>query len=95
MKLTASWPNQHSTLIAMKTKIEPDIAELNEQNDPIVKNAIQCGICLAPADRYCNRFQCQNNPNHIGDLNVGIFSDLTYPEKKVVPHESSTHSTTH
>lgn len=44
-----------------------------------IKNARSCGICQSPADRHENRFQCQANPNHVGDLNVGIFSDLTYP----------------
>jgi hypothetical protein len=46
---------------------------------PIVKNAVRCGVCGAAADRYCNRFQCQDNYNHVGDLNVGIFADLTAP----------------
>ena len=49
---------------------------------PIVKNAVRCGICNSAADRYVNRFQCQSNPNHVGDLNVGIFSDLTFPNDK-------------
>lgn len=48
---------------------------------PIVRNAVHCGICDGSADRYINWFQCQNNPNHVGDLTVGIFSDLTYPSK--------------
>ena len=51
-------------------------------DEPIVKNARRCGICGNQADRYVNRFQCQNNQSHIGDLFVGIFSDLTYPENK-------------
>lgn len=48
-------------------------------HEPIVKNAMRCGICQSPADRYDFGFQCQANPNHMGDLNVGIFSDLTPP----------------
>lgn len=47
-------------------------------DEPIVRNAVTCGICQSPADRHANRFQCQANPNHWGDLSVGIFSDLTY-----------------
>lgn len=60
---------------------------------PIVKNAVQCRICGAPADRYGGAeqmngfdrstwgtmFICQANPNHVGDCIVGIFSDLTPP----------------
>jgi len=48
-------------------------------NGPIVLNAVTCTICQSPADRYRNYFQCKSNPNHLGDLNVGIFSDLTPP----------------
>jgi hypothetical protein len=48
--------------------------------DPIVKNAVSCGICGSPADRYIHTFECQTNPSHVGDLMVGIFSDLTYPK---------------
>ena len=44
--------------------------------EPIVKNAVRCGICQSPADRYDNHFECQANPCHVGDLFVGIFSDL-------------------
>ncbi len=49
-------------------------------NEPIVKNATRCRICGNPADRYLNHFQCQKNPSHIGDIFVGIFSDMSYPE---------------
>lgn len=52
---------------------------MNDQ--PIVKNAVQCRICGAPADRYQTHFQCQANPNHMADLITGIFSDLTPPER--------------
>ena len=48
----------------------------------IVKNAVRCRVCGAAADRHENRFECQANPNHVGDLNVGIFSDLTHPERE-------------
>jgi hypothetical protein len=47
----------------------------------ITKNACQCGICQAPAHRYANMFQCSANGGHIGDLNVGIFSDCSREEK--------------
>lgn len=56
----------------------------SEFNDkPIVKNAVTCGICQSPADHYSNMFVCQANPNHLGDLNVGTFSDLTPPESGI------------
>ena len=44
---------------------------------PIVKNAVTCGVCGSPADRYENYFICQKNPNHIGDLMYGMFDDFT------------------
>lgn len=47
---------------------------------PLVKNAVRCGICGAPADRYYQYYECQKNPCHLGDCFVGIFSDLTPPE---------------
>jgi hypothetical protein len=40
-----------------------------------VKNAVTCGICQAPADKTPSCYQCQANPNHVGDLTVGIFTD--------------------
>ena len=49
-------------------------------DEPIVKNARSCGICGGPADRYENRYECQKNPCHLGDLFVGIFSDLSRPD---------------
>lgn len=42
-------------------------------SDVVVKNAVLCGICGSPADRYVNRFQCQEHPGHMADLNTGIF----------------------
>jgi hypothetical protein len=57
------------------SKFEPSIEE--KKLGMVTKNAIKCGICYFSVDRYVNRFQCQKNPNHIGDLNVGIFCDLT------------------
>lgn len=51
---------------------------------PIVKSAVICGICHSPADRYDYGFQCQANSNHLGDLIVGIFSDLTPPTNKAL-----------
>ncbi|MCA9496518.1 MAG: hypothetical protein KC589_06235 [Nanoarchaeota archaeon] len=60
-----------------------NIKQITKDNDGlIVKNAVRCGVCGNLADRYVNRFQCQNNPSHIGDLFVGIFSDLSYPKDK-------------
>lgn len=58
------------------SRFEPSDAEL--ANGMITKNACQCLVCGANADRFQNRFQCQVNPNHIGDLVVGRFSDLTH-----------------
>ena len=57
-------------------------------NEPIVKNAVRCGICNASADRYSTYFQCSENPNHVGDLYVGIFSDLTFPEKELTSEQN-------
>lgn len=48
-------------------------------NERIVKNARRCGLCGAAADRYATHYQCQENSCHVGDLIVGIFSDLTPP----------------
>lgn len=47
----------------------------------VVKNAVQCRICGARADRHHNRFECQQNPNHMADLMTGIFTDMTPPAK--------------
>ena len=58
---------------------EIQISQLKGET-PVEERAVHCGICQSLADRYCNRFQCRANPNHVGDLIVGIFSDLTYPE---------------
>ncbi len=43
----------------------------------IVKNAVRCTICGSAADKHSIFYQCQNNPNHLGDTYVGIFADLT------------------
>ena len=45
--------------------------------EPIVRNAVRCGVCGAGADRYSYGFVCQANKNHVGDLVVGIFSDMS------------------
>lgn len=58
---------------------QPEPVVNNGMPEPIAKNAVRCGICGAPADRYANHFGCQANPAHMGDLNVGIFSDCSYP----------------
>lgn len=47
-------------------------------NGMIVRNAVRCRICSAPADRYVNRFECQANPAHTGDLFAGVFIDRTF-----------------
>lgn len=48
----------------------------------VLKNARQCTICGSGADmHHQNRFECQKNPNHMADLNTGIFTDCTFPEK--------------
>ena len=45
-------------------------------DDQVVKNAIRCSICNSLADKMHGYYQCQQNPGHLGDLFVGIFSDL-------------------
>ena len=47
----------------------------------ITRNAVTCGICQEPAHRMQTHFQCSAVPGHVGDLNVGIFSDITREEK--------------
>ena len=46
-----------------------------------VRNACECRICGAPADRHGSIFQCQKNPGHIADTMTGIFSDLSWPSR--------------
>lgn len=53
-------------------------------NEPIVRNAVTCSICGAPADRYAWGFQCQRHSGHVADFNTGIFSDLTHPDEKTL-----------
>ena len=55
---------------------------------PLVRNAVQCRICGASADRYHHGFQCQANPNHWSDLNVGIFIDMPHPDDLSQPNLS-------
>lgn len=56
------------------------IAGKERQSDvPLATNAVTCDICQSPANRYSDRFICQANLNHVGDLTVGIFSDQTPP----------------
>jgi hypothetical protein len=43
------------------------------------KNACECTICNSPAEVSGTHYECQQNPNHMGDTFVGIFSDLTPP----------------
>lgn len=49
---------------------------------PVKRNAINCGICQAPADRYAHYYQCQKNPNHLGDIEDGRFTDRTEPKEE-------------
>jgi hypothetical protein len=56
---------------------------MNDSKDVKTFNAVQCRICGANADLLqCGIYVCQENPAHCGDTFVGIFTDLTYPEKK-------------
>jgi len=51
--------------------------------DEIVKNAVRRTICQSPADLHNKMYyQCQQNPNHLGDTWVGIFTDLSRPSEK-------------
>ena len=55
-----------------------------EERDAVpvfVRNAVQCRICGAPADRHGSIFQCQKTPGHIADTMTGIFSDLSWPSR--------------
>lgn len=49
----------------------------------IVKNAVRCTICGAAADliNWGSLYVCQSNPSHMGDIWVGIFTDLSYEPK--------------
>ena len=54
---------------------------MNDPKDVKTPNAVQCGICQAGADLlYVGIYVCQENPNHMGDTYVGIFTDCTGPE---------------
>ena len=54
---------------------------INSQ-DKIVKNAVKCDICQSPADLINGAYyQCQKNSSHLGDVFVGIFTDMSYPWK--------------
>lgn len=56
---------------------------MKNKYNTVVKNAVTCTLCHSPADLHNNCFyQCQKNPNHIGDTFVGIFTDLSWPERK-------------
>lgn len=44
-----------------------------------IKNARQCRVCGAGADLYNGGYVCQDNPNHMGDRTLGLFSDHSYP----------------
>ena len=59
------------------SRFEPSAEE--KARGMVTKSARNCRICQALADRYDNRFECRDNPAHVGDLIVGIFSDLSYP----------------
>lgn len=57
-------------------------------NDPIdikTKNAISCRICGASADLlHCGIYACQENPAHVGDTFVGIFTDCSHPDDEPI-----------
>ena len=60
------------------------ITELHnyEYASVVTKNAVECSICGSPATRHGNSYyQCEGNPAHIGDMWVGIFTDLSKPKK--------------
>jgi hypothetical protein len=47
------------------------------------KNAATCTICNFPAHIHSSgMYLCQNNVNHVADMNTGIFSDLADPVLK-------------
>ena len=48
----------------------------------IIKNAVTCTICGASANlRNRMYYQCQKNSAHIGDIWVGIFTDLSMEDE--------------
>lgn len=51
----------------------------------IVKNAVRCTICGSSADLmdWGSFYECQSNPAHLGDIWVGIFTDMSYEPEKV------------
>lgn len=48
---------------------------MKKEDRDVVKNAVTCTICGAPADRFAWGYQCQKNHAHLGALSVGIFTD--------------------
>ena len=65
--------------------------ELPEENRPsneerargmCIKNACRCGVCGGGADKYNGSYVCQENPNHLGDIRLGMFSDHTLIDTK-------------
>ena len=53
-----------------------------DPKDIKTKDAVQCSICQSNADlMHVGIYVCQANNAHVGDTFVGIFTDLTYPEK--------------
>lgn len=49
-------------------------------NNPVVKDAVQCTICRANADKFENYFQCQADSYHVADLVCMIFINRTPPK---------------
>ena len=46
----------------------------------VTPNAVRCGICGGPGDLIeAGIYVCRDNPAHMGDRFVGIWSDLTHP----------------
>lgn len=64
-----------------------DISQIPVENHPtekekargmVIKNVRSCGICGGGADMYNGAYVCQKNPNHLGDITLGLFSDHSY-----------------
>lgn len=53
-----------------------------EDGPPIIRNARQCELCGAPADRHHYGFQCTRHPGHQADLTTGIFDDLSFQKTR-------------
>ena len=63
-----------------RSRLDPNKEE-RDATPVFVRNACECRICGAPADRHGSIFQCQKAPGHIADTMTGIFSDLSWPPR--------------